>query len=96
MKIFNVVVLAVCLSVFGSVAYAGGEIQARSIPAPVYVSPAPVYVNDAYTVQRGGFLGRVSAYFSNRLCDVGDVVWQSADMVVGIVGVDLADDNCSN
>lgn len=81
-KFISVAVVALAVS---TSAFASGELPSRiyrEIPAP-----APV------VVQRVGFFAKVGSYVKNRISDVKDVVFQTADGVVGVVGIDPAQDD---
>lgn len=94
-------VVALC-----SVGFASGELPGpRSYnppvvpppaPAPIYqpqyYAPAPV-ASSSVVVENRGFFGQVGDYLRNRAVDIGDIVCETVDGVVGLVGFDLAGDD---
>lgn len=89
--------LAVAFATLSAVSFAGAEVPAVSVAPPPVYQPLPVYqpVATPVVVQapRKGFIGSIVSYSQNRLADVGDIVCETFDGVVGLVTLDPAKDD---
>lgn len=79
---FVVVMCAAC-----STLQAGGELSGKRVD-PV---PAPRITTIVSSNQ--SFLSRAGSYIRNVAYDLGDVVVETGDAVVGLVGFDISNDN---
>lgn len=97
-KMKNILVCSLVVALC-SVGFAGGELPGpRSYnPAPVYqpqyVVPAPAVPTTPVVVERRGIFNSIGGYVRNRAFDIGDVVCQTFDAVVGVVTLDPARDD---